>query len=66
MDIALRNGERAKKPFEYFCKNCHQLRLSWINCSTCGNCGSDQIIKGELETLDKEKLINELNGRPNI
>ena len=62
MDIALRVGERAKEPFEYFCKNCHQLRLSWIMCDTCGNCSSDQIIKGDLETLDKEKLINELDG----
>ena len=61
MDIALRTGERAEKPFEYFCQDCRQLRLSWIVCDTCGNCGSKDIIKGELETLDKEKLINERN-----
>ena len=59
MNIVLRNGERAKKPYEYFCRSCQQLRLSWINYDTCGNCGSEDIVKGELETLDKEKLKNE-------
>ena len=59
MNIALRTGEIVEKSFEYFCKNCLQLRLSLVMCDTCGNCGSDQIIKGDLETLDKKKLINE-------
>lgn len=43
---------------EYFCKSCHQLRLclddSRIN---CGNCGSFNLVWGELNKLDKQKEI---------
>jgi hypothetical protein len=42
--------------FEYFCRDCRQLRLSFIDLDTCGNCGSSDIVKGPVGTLDKAKL----------
>ena len=47
-----------KPKFEYFCYNCGQLRLCVddINRSTCGSCGSDNILKGSVGSLDKRKL----------
>jgi len=46
---------------EYFCKDCTQLRLSFIkDTSKCGNCGSLNIIKGKPGELDKETLLKEV------
>jgi len=48
------------KKSEYFCKKCHQLRLSLKDDkSCCGNCGSADIIVGDCGTLDKEALLKE-------
>ena len=44
------------QPFEYWCKRCLQLRLSFIESDKCGNCGSVDIIKGEIGTLDEAVL----------
>lgn len=45
-------------PTEYFCKRCKQLRLSCItDKSKCGNCGSTDIVHGEVGTLSKEQLL---------
>jgi hypothetical protein len=43
--------------YEYFCKDCGQLRLC-LNpkLKGCGNCGSLRIIRGSLESLPKDKL----------
>jgi len=49
-----------KSPFEYFCKDCHQLRLCLIDDSeVCGNCGSMKLIVAEVEALDKDELFKE-------
>lgn len=48
-------GEHPK--FEYFCWNCGQLRLSFKELWTCGNCGSLDIKKGAIGSLNKVKLI---------
>lgn len=46
--------------FEYFCKGCRQLRLCMKHpFEGCGNCGSEDVVKGEVGTLDKEALIVE-------
>jgi Zn finger protein HypA/HybF involved in hydrogenase expression len=47
-------------PFEYFCKDCKAFRLS-LNPkrSKCGNCQSDNIIKGAVEGLDRDKLFRD-------
>jgi Zn finger protein HypA/HybF involved in hydrogenase expression len=45
-----------QEPYEYFCKDCLQLRLAFELRHTCGNCGSTNIIKGAIGTLDKESL----------
>ena len=58
-DLAFRNEKKAKVEFEYFCFECGQLRLSFVDIDTCGNCGSNQIRKAIIGTLDKEKLKNE-------
>ncbi len=45
---------------EYFCKDCLQLRLSFLDDTIeCGNCGSENIVKGNLLELNKEDLIKE-------
>lgn len=43
-------------PYEYFCPKCLQLRLSFTGGSSCGNCGYGAIIKGDINSLDKEAL----------
>jgi ribosomal protein L37AE/L43A len=43
--------------FEYFCWNCGQLRLSFTELWTCGNCGSIDIKKGDVGSLNKAKLL---------
>lgn len=46
-----------KIPFEYFCHSCGQLRLSLKNTlTTCGNCGSSDILEGSPGFLDKDGL----------
>lgn len=47
--------------FEYFCLDCGQLRLccSDPKRNTCGNCGSGNLIKGKIDSLNKEKLKSE-------
>lgn len=53
-------GEHPK--FEYYCWNCGQLRLSFKELWTCGNCGSIEILKGGIGTLNKFKLsVQRLN-----
>lgn len=42
---------------EYFCKDCGQLRLSFLKQTIkCAHCGSKKIIKGKPGELNKEKL----------
>jgi len=55
----------AEAYFEYFCKDCLQLRLCCDSPerSHCGACGSTNITKGEICTLDKEALIKEHNNK---
>lgn len=46
-----------KVPYEYFCKDCGQLRLCLDSNSTgCGNCRSTRLIIVELCGLDRIKL----------
>lgn len=40
-------------PFEYYCSDCGELHLSYIETDRCANCGSDKITKGKLGTLSK-------------
>ena len=62
--FAFRAGKRVKIEYEYFCFNCGELRLSFVDDNDCGNCGSKQIRKAAIGTLDKEKLKNEFcNGK---
>ncbi len=43
---------------EYFCKDCLQLRLAVRDARTsCGNCGSKNIIIGKVGDLDKSRLL---------
>lgn len=45
--------------FEYFCKDCKQIRLSIKgnrDFGGCGNCGSDNVIIGAPNSLNKEDL----------
>lgn len=63
-DLAFRDGKAVKTEFEYFCFECGQLRLSFVDINTCGNCGSNQIRKATVGTLNKEKLKNEFRTSP--
>jgi hypothetical protein len=49
--IVVNSGAR-----EYFCNACGQLRLSLSRPTACGNCGSFDIIIGEINALDGNKL----------
>lgn len=42
------------EPFEYYCSDCKQLRLSFCRTDKCRICGSDKIVKGQPGTLEKE------------
>lgn len=53
IDVIFAKGEPIR-PFEYLCRNCKQLRLSFVATDNCNNCGSTNIIKGEIGTLRKE------------
>lgn len=55
------DGADLQPPFEYFCEWCHQLRLCLDPKfeGKCGNCGSDQIVKGVVGSLDKDYLIRQ-------
>lgn len=57
MDVLIVKGKLCE-PYEYFCKSCKQLRLSYVEEDKCANCGGD-IIKGKMFELDKEKLLEE-------
>ncbi len=47
----------ADPQFEYFCKMCGQLRLSFDEELTrCGNCKSLLIVRGKLGELNKAQL----------
>ena len=60
MDIA--RGGKAGLGTEYFCYSCGHLRLSLIDDkSKCQNCGSTDIVTGEVGELDKQKLKNDFN-----
>ena len=57
-DILLATIPYEFEPFEYFCKQCRQLRLC-INPNhgkKCGNCGSKDLIKGRMGELNKAEL----------
>jgi hypothetical protein len=46
-----------KPDCEYFCRNCLQLRLSYlIRTHKCANCQSTNIIRGKPGSLDKDQL----------
>ncbi len=51
-DIKFRRG-RKMKGYEYWCQDCKQLRLSYVETTTCGNCGSKRLIKGQVNTLKR-------------
>jgi len=61
--IHIGNPESEGPATEYFCCSCRQLRLDLrpgkVNCV---NCGSMDIIRGLIGTLDKEELIRKLDG----
>lgn len=45
---------------EYFCRDCQQLRLSFLDkTEKCGACGSSNIVKGRPGELDKGALLLE-------
>lgn len=50
--IKFRQGKQADA-YEYWCQTCKQLRLACVDVTTCGNCGSNKIIKGSVGTLEK-------------
>lgn len=54
-DIIFRKGKQTKV-FEYWCQDCKQLRLSYADITTCGNCGSSKIIISDINTLERSKL----------
>jgi len=56
VDIQIRKGSKHTKPFEYFCKHCRQLRWCCAQIDSCGNCGSEDIIKAEPGKLNKQAL----------
>ncbi len=51
--IRFRKGKQ-KQMYEYWCQDCKQLRLAFVDVATCGNCGSKRIVKGEVGKLVKE------------
>ncbi len=52
------------EPTEYFCRACCQLRLSLIaDKSHCQNCGSENIITGAIESLDKAALRKQYGSK---
>ena len=60
-------GDKAGLHTEYFCFDCGQLRLSLTeDKSKCKNCGSTNIITGEVGELDKQKLKKEYNEASQI
>ena len=55
--------------WEYFCKSCHQLRLSTVvieegMMAICQNCLSSDIIRGAPGTLDKAALMAQFPKKP--
>lgn len=55
--ISIHRGIKAAPlPFEYWCENCKQLRLSYADITECGNCGAKITMKGKPGELDAEKL----------
>lgn len=62
-DIIIRKSAAPVEEFEYFCFDCGQLRLSFANINTCGNCESNQIRKATIGTLDKGKLKKDYISR---
>lgn len=63
MNVKFIKGKRTK-PFEYFCYDCKQLRLSYIMTIRCANCGGYRIIKGAINSLDKAKLVEQTPYKP--
>lgn len=53
-DIVYVKGEGVS-PFEYRCSDCHQLRLSYVATDICRNCGSKNITKGKIGTLERSR-----------
>ena len=55
--VTMSEAEISELP-EYFCKVCGQLRLRFKKetPTTCGNCGSTDLIVATVGELDKEKL----------
>jgi hypothetical protein len=58
MIISIVKGESGES-YEYFCRACEQLRLAFVVSDKCGNCGSTEIVKGKVGSLDKAALIRE-------
>lgn len=57
MLIAYILPKNTPNPTEYFCLSCGQLRLDYSrNKAYCKNCGSKDIITGQIGSLDKEAL----------
>ena len=52
-DVVYVNAKKTE-PFEYWCQDCKQLRLSFVESIKCGNCGSTRIVKGDIGKLEKE------------
>ena len=51
------------EPTEYFCMSCGQLRLSLTHDkSKCGNCGSQDIVTGAVNSIDKEAMLRMFNN----
>lgn len=59
-DLQIRDAVAAE-PYEYLCFACGQLRYSECASDTCANCGSANIRKGALGSLDKSMLLEITN-----
>ena len=61
--ITMHEGGQSCEPFEYFCNSCGQMRLSFVMLSSCGNCYSANIVKGQPHELDREALRKAFEDR---
>lgn len=56
-DIVTTKGKEVE-PFEYLCRSCRQLRLSFVETTICNNCGSTEIIIGKVGSLNRSMLMS--------
>jgi rRNA maturation endonuclease Nob1 len=57
MDISIIPNAKPSEPWEYFCRGCKQLRLSYCEKSAkpmCTNCGSTDLVTGAVGTVERE------------